>query len=338
MLTAEPLVQTLVLNVRHRKPQETRRDYPSYDKLASRSHALLWPRVQHAHPAAALRHSRLTAGAPFRNYYGTRFQSAWEVARHTVARLPELEKKTRDFSDGFYSATLPGYVLEAVSSQAAIIRTNTCMLLEDKQFFAFEGCDDNAGCCPMNCTHVWNYEQALAALYPELERSMRRTDFLSNMRADDSMAFRTLVPVGRAQWDFRPAADGQMGTIIKLYREWQLSGDDELLKQLWPAAKRALEFAWTHWDADRDGLFEGEQHNTYDVEFYGPNSMMSTLYQGALRAAELMGTAVGDADAAATYRQVRERGVANLEQLWNGEFYIRKGASNRPDPSHDEVR
>ena len=263
-------------------------------------------------------------GQHLRNYYGTRFQSAWEVARHTVARLPELEKKTRDFSDGFYSATLPGYVLEAVSSQAAIIRTNTCMLLEDKQFFAFEGCDDNAGCCPMNCTHVWNYEQALAALYPELERSMRRTDFLSNMRADDSMAFRTLVPVGRAQWDFRPAADGQMGTIIKLYREWQLSGDDELLKQLWPAAKRALEFAWTHWDADRDGLFEGEQHNTYDVEFYGPNSMMSTLYQGALRAAELMGTAVGDADAAATYRQVRERGVANLEQLWNGEFYIQK--------------
>jgi non-lysosomal glucosylceramidase len=259
-----------------------------------------------------------------RNYYGTRFKSAWEVGSHTASRLKELEDKTRAFDEVFYSTSLPGYVLEAVSSQAAIIRTNTCMLLEGKQFFAFEGCDDNAGCCPMNCAHVWNYEQALAFLYPELERSMRHTDYTYDMRSDDSMAFRTLVPVGRAQWDFRPAADGQMGTIMKLYREWQISGDDEFLKQLWPGAKRALEFSWTHWDADKDGLFEGQQHNTYDIEFYGPNPMMSTLYQGALRAGELMATAVGDTEAADSYRLVREKGVKNLEQLWNGEFYVQK--------------
>ena len=263
-------------------------------------------------------------GQKLRNYYGTRFQSAWEVGSHAASRLKELEDRTRTFDEVFYSTSLPGYVLEAVSSQAAIIRTNTCMLLEGKQFFAFEGCDDNVGCCPMNCAHVWNYEQALAFLYPELERSMRHTDYTYDMRSDDSMAFRTLVPVGRAQWDFRPAADGQMGTIMKLYREWQISGDDEFLKQLWPGAKRALEFSWTHWDADKDGLFEGQQHNTYDIEFYGPNPMMSTLYQGALRAGELMATAMGDTEAAESYRHVREKGVKNLEQLWNGEFYVQK--------------
>jgi uncharacterized protein (DUF608 family) len=263
-------------------------------------------------------------GQKLRNYYGTRFQNAWEIASHVVGRLDELEAKTRAFSDVFYSTSVPGYVLEAVSSQASILRTNTCMLLEGKQFFAFEGCDDNAGCCPLNCTHVWNYEQALAFLYPELERSMRHTDFTYNMRSDNSMAFRTLVPVGRAQWNFRPAADGQMGCILKLYREWQISGDDGFLRQHWPAAKRALEFAWTHWDANRDGLMEGQQHNTYDIEFYGPNPMMSTLYLGALRAGELMAGAIGDHSAAAAYRDVREKGIRNLEQLWNGEFYIQK--------------
>jgi len=93
---------------------------------------------------------------------------------------------------------------------------------------------------------------------------------------------------------------------------------------MWPNAKRALEFAWKHWDADKDGVMEGEQHNTYDIEFFGANSMMTTLYLGALKAAEIMAQAVGDAAAAATYREVREKGAKNIEKLWNGQFYIQK--------------
>jgi len=263
-------------------------------------------------------------GHKLTNYYGTRFKSAWDVASHTAQNLPELEGKTRSFVATFFSSTLPAWVLEAVSSQASILRSNTCILLEGKQFFAFEGCGDDQHNGWMNCSHVWNYEQALAFLYPELERSMRDTDFLHEMRSDDSMAFRSMVPLGIKQWDFRPAADGQMGCIMKLYREWQISGDDEFLKRMWPNAKRALEFAWKHWDADKDGVMEGEQHNTYDIEFFGANSMMTTLYLGALKAAEIMASAVGDTAAAATYREVREKGAKNIEKLWNGQFYTQK--------------
>ena len=249
-------------------------------------------------------------GQKLRNYYGTKFKDAWEVAGYTVANLDRLEKATRAFRQTLFASTLPSAVLDAVSSQVSILRTNTCLLLEGKQFFAFEGNNDESGCCPMNCTHVWNYEQALAHLFPDLERSMRVTDFKVNLREDGSMAFRTLLPVGKAQWKFKPAADGQMGCVMKLYREWQLSGDDEFLKELWPAAKRALEYAWKGWDADRDGVMEGEQHNTYDIEFYGPNTMMGTLYLGALLAGERMARAVGDAEAATQYRQAFESGRA----------------------------
>ncbi|HEY1679143.1 MAG TPA: GH116 family glycosyl-hydrolase [Candidatus Sulfotelmatobacter sp.] len=263
-------------------------------------------------------------GKILHNYYGTRFSTAWEAAAHTMKRLPELEKKSRLFADTMLASTLPSYVIEAVTSQASILRTNTCMLLEGKQFFAFEGCGDDQHNGWMNCSHVWNYEQALAFLFPELERSMRETDFLHEMRPDDSMAFRSMVPLDIKQWDFRPAADGQMGCILKLYREWQISGDDEFLKKLWPNAKLALEFAWKFWDADRDGVMEGEQHNTYDIEFFGGNPMMTTLYLGALTAGELMALAVDDIAAAASYRAVREKGAKNIEQLWNGEYYFQK--------------
>lgn len=274
-------------------------------------------------------------GRKLRNDYGTRFADAWDVARHTAANLDRLERGTRAFQQALMSGTLPAAVTDAVSSQMSIVRTNTCMLLEGRRFFAFEGTGDDSGCCPMNCTHVWNYEQALAHLYPSLERSMRVTDFTVNLRPDGSMAFRTLVPTGRALWKFKPAADGQMGCVLKLYREWQISGDDGFLRELWPKAKQALEYAWVHWDADRDGVMEGEQHNTYDIEFYGPNTMMGTLYLGALVAGERMARAVGDAEAASRYRQVFESGRVKLDQaLWRDGYYVQRV----PDPKDVKVQ
>lgn len=257
--------------------------------------------------------------------YTKKFKDAWQVAEYLFANLDELENKTRHFREVFFSSTLPAYVLEAVSSQASIIRTPTCLWLDDGRFFAFEGCSDRSGCCPLNCAHVWNYAQSLAFLFPALERSVRETDFLVNVKPDGSMVFRTSLPLGEKYWNFKPAADGQLGRIISLYRDWQISGDLNFLKKLWPKAKEALEYAWLAWDKDRDGLLEDEQHNTYDIEFYGPNSMLSGFYLGALEAGARMAEAVGDRKSAASYRQVLSRGKKNYEsQLWNGKFFIQK--------------
>ena len=77
----------------------------------------------------------------------------------------------------------------------------------------------------MNCTHVWNYSWTVACLFPSLERSVRLTDFQHNTRANGDMAFRTLLPLIGELWAFKPAADGQMGTVMKAYREWLQSGD-----------------------------------------------------------------------------------------------------------------
>jgi len=266
------------------------------------------------------------------NFYATLWKDAWEVARYVAGNLSRLKSETLAFENAFFKSTLPGYILEAVSSQISTIRTNTCLRLEDGSFFGFEGCGDGLGCCPMNCTHVWNYEQTLAHLFPDLERSMRRTDFLVNTREDGHMAFRTLLPLGSGLWQFKPAADGQMGCILKLYREWQQSGDDDFLKELWPKAKKALEFAWRQWDADRDGLMEGEQHNTYDIEFYGPNPFTGILYLGALRAAEEMARFLGDEESARTYRQIFEKGRKKIEkELWNGDYFEQRIPAGLPD-------
>jgi len=265
-------------------------------------------------------------GSILKNHYAQRFVDAWAAAEYLARNLQPLEKATREFKDTFFGSTLPPFVLDAVSSQISTIRTAACLWLADGSFFGFEGCDDQGGCCPLNCAHVWNYEQSLAFLFPTLERSMRETDFLNNLKPDGAMAFRTSLPLDpKALWGFKPAADGQLGHIINLYRDWQVSGDTAFLKRLWPSVRKALEYAWVQWDADRDGLLEGEQHNTYDIEFLGPNGMLSGFYLGALLAGERMALAVGDVEAARAFRDVFDKGRRKYEELlWNGEFYVQK--------------
>jgi non-lysosomal glucosylceramidase len=69
-------------------------------------------------------------------------------------------------------------------------------------------------------------------------------------------------------------------------------------------------------------VMEGCQHNTMDVEYYGPNPQMGIWYLGALRAAEEMAEHLGDRDFAATCRSVFERGSEWIDaHLFNGEYY-----------------
>src|SRR5579884_69314 len=264
------------------------------------------------------------AGKRVGNWYATQWTDAWEVARYVIANRERLEAETRAYHKAMFDTTLPAVVVDAAASNASILRTATVLRTEDGRMNGFEGCSDNEGCCPMNCTHVWNYVWTVASLFPALERSVRLTDFQHNTRTNGDMAFRTLLPLIGELRNHPPAADGQMGTIMKAYREWLQSGDKAFLESLWPGIERALEFAWQpeSWDADQDGVMEGQQHNTYDIEFYGPNTMCGLFYLGALRAAEEMATVLGHKEKAAKYRDVFEKGSKKYsELLWNGEFF-----------------
>ena len=42
------------------------------------------------------------------------------------------------------------------------------------------------------------------------------------------------LPIKPATHEFHAAADGQLGGIMKAYREWRISGDNEWLKKMYP--------------------------------------------------------------------------------------------------------
>jgi non-lysosomal glucosylceramidase len=84
-----------------------------------------------------------------------------------------------------------------------------------------------------------------------------------------------------------------------------------------------LDFAFTCWDSDNDFVLDSQQHNTYDIEFYGPNSLVNSMFYGALKAGAEMAAALGETERSQRYLQALEAGSAKMDQmLWNGEYYI----------------
>lgn len=261
------------------------------------------------------------------NYYSTQYENAWDVILKTHAQLPGLEQKTLAFVNSFINSDLPEAVKEAALFNLSTLRSQTVFRTEDGNMFGWEGIMDRVGSCLGSCTHVWNYEQATAFLFGDLARTMRAVEFGVSTDSIGLMSFRTNLPIATAKRWGKAAADGQMGTIMKMYRDWQLSGDDAFLNKYWPTVKKALEFCWIKngWDSNADGVMEGCQHNTMDVEYYGPNPQMELWYLGALRAGEEMSKYLGDKDFAKKCRKLFEFGSAWTDKnLFNGEYYIQE--------------
>ncbi len=296
--------------------------------------------VNYDQPARDFRYelgrSRLWLG----NAYTQRFTSALDTAEWVVANGERLARDSRAWSEAVLDSSLPIWMSEFVAAQGALIRSPTIFRTEDGKLYGFEGTQGAStaflpwrgysGSCPLNCTHVWNYEQALSRLFPNLERTMRETDFDYVQAPEGYIPHRTLLPLFVKQlWNQKiggpdnPALDGMLGTVLKTYREVQQGAGAEWRARYWPNIRRLMGYLRETWDADDDGVLDGEQPNTYDIAFYGTNMFIGGLWLAALRATEEMATLEGEADFARELHALFERGRDKYDRLlWNGEYYI----------------
>jgi uncharacterized protein (DUF608 family) len=249
------------------------------------------------------------------NRYATRFDGAGSVALYVARNLDRLADQTRLWHRTYYDSTLPHWLLDRLHSTVANLASTTCQRWKNGRFWAWEG----VGCCRGTCGHVWNYEHAMARLFPQLERSVREMqDFAPGVGFYPETGAIGFRGEGWTLW----AGDSQGGYILKALREHQISPDDGFLSRNWPNIRKATEFLIVQ-DQNADGLIEGRQHQTYDQDYYGANTMVGSLYLGALRAAEEMAREVGDGGFANECRRIFEAGRDNsVETLFNGEYFI----------------
>ena len=257
-------------------------------------------------------------------HYATLWPDARAVVRSVARGIEPVREKTELFRRTFYDSTLPYWLLDCLTSQAAIIRhIGVVFRIANGDAYGWEGSN---GCCQPTCTHVWGYEQSLARLFPELEKDMRRIDFKHQQRPDGGVNNRTDVPSPAHPTGEQPFADGHASCILKAYREALNHPDDSWLKEYWPAIKRGVEYLVKR-DAtgnrgEPEGTLKDDQWNTYDEALHGVTTFISGYYLAALRAGEEWARRVGEPDTADRFHAIFEKGQKRLIDLcWNGEYF-----------------
>ena len=271
----------------------------------------------------------------YRPWYSNKFKSVNEVADYLLSNYVQLRKNTELFTNTFYNSTLPAEVIEAIAANLSILKSPTVMRQYDGRLWNWEGSGDTWGSCHGSCTHVWNYAQAIPHLFPAMERTLRHTEFEESQNKEGHQTFRSALPIRPVDHGFHSAADGQLGGIMKVYRDWRISGDDSFIKDMYPKVKASLDYCIRSWDPRGVGIIEEPHHNTYDIEFWGPDGMHNSFYLGALNAFIAMSEYL-NIDAS-YYKDLAVKGKLFTEsELFNGEYFIQNiqwTGLKAPDPT-----
>jgi uncharacterized protein (DUF608 family) len=260
---------------------------------------------------------------PYLPWYAAKFNNLEKIIAYWTDNYSDLKKKSELFCDAFFSSTLPPEVIEAAAANLTILKSPTVLRQADGRLWGWEGCSDNEGCCPGSCTHVWNYAQSVSHLFPSLERTLRETEFNVSQNEEGHQNFRSNLPISEPPHNFYAAADGQLGCIMKVYRDWRISGNTEWMKKIFPSVKAGMDYSIKTWDPGKKGYLEEPHHNTYDIEFWGPDGMCTSFYLGALTAIIEMAK-VAEVPYQ-KYEILLQKGKAFIEtELYDGEYFIQK--------------
>ena len=252
------------------------------------------------------------------HYYTTRFGNAMAVTAYIAQKYQSLKNKTMLWKQTWYDSTMPWWFLERTFANISTMATTTTHRFQSGRYYAWEG----VGCCHGNCTHVYQYAQAVSRIFPELERDTRE-------RVDLGIGYDEATGMIHIRGEKTgPSIDGQAGTVLRIYREHQMSSNYTFLRKNWPKIKKAVIFIMTQ-DKNKDGMEDTPMENTLDALWHGEIAWIVGLCLAGVRAGQAMAEEMKDIDFAEKCKQYVELGSKNMEQyLFNGEYFI-----HRPDPA-----
>jgi uncharacterized protein (DUF608 family) len=250
------------------------------------------------------------------HYYLNKFADALAVADDVANRFSYLTAQTKLWNETWYDSSLPHWFMERTFLNISALATTTSHRFKTGRSWAWEG----VGACEGNCTHVWQYAQAIGRIFPGIERGNRqRVDLGISLQDDGGIWF-------RGEYDKRPAIDGQAGRVLGCLREHQMSADSAFLKNNWTSIKKATQFIINQ-DRNGDGMTDTPLENTLDAVWDGEIAWIVGLCIAAVKAGGMMAEEMNDMVFASQCKTYVAKGSKNMDDLlFNGEYYI-----HRPD-------
>lgn len=266
-------------------------------------------------------------GELLRHRYAREFQDAGGVLQRALEEAARIEEGIIDWQSRVYGAKLPPLLQDAVINGLYVLARNSWWLA-DGRFFLSESFTG----CPITETLVCRFNGSfpLALLWPACEKAAM-AEFVRTQAESGQIAFGFGTPLGSRtpMMDLqRPIVSTEF--VLLCWRNFVLWKDEAYLREVYPAMKRAMQYALTL-DTDGDGLvneapgsdtgFPANQY--YDIwPWWGTSAYTGSICLAALRAAEMAAEKLGD-DA---YREeiggVRVRAQEAFERLlWNGSYY-----------------
>lgn len=259
----------------------------------------------------------------YKPWYSSRFASVDEVNAYWKENYESLRAGSARFSEAFYDSTLPVEVIRAVADNLTVLKSPTVLRQHDGRLWGYEGSGVNNGSCAGTTTHVWNYVQSLCHLFPRMERTLRETEFNVDQDTYGHQMYRGALPIRPLHHNHVAATDGQLGGIIKMYRDWRISGDTEWLRGLYPQVKASLDYCIRTWDPREAGAMEEPHITTYESEFWGADGMCTSIYAGALEAFVEISKGLGEE--CSKYEELYRKCRSYMsDELWNGEYFFHK--------------
>jgi uncharacterized protein (DUF608 family) len=245
------------------------------------------------------------------------------VDNYVFRHFSDLDAKTRLYHNTFYSSNIPRNVLDRISSNICVLKSPTAFWLKNGYFGLWESTSNHEEWFG-NCKHVYHYAQGHARLFPELGRILRKQD-LKTQTAEGLLPSR--------DGELNNAIDGHFGSILGVYREHLLSGNNDFLAASWAQTKKAMDYTISTFDPDKDGMMSGTHHNTLDCNISGTSPWIGSMYMAALKACEKMASIMGDAASASAYNKIWTTGVRNQNtQLWDSNLgYYKEKTENLPN-------
>ena len=245
--------------------------------------------------------------------YDSRFADATKVAQYVLDNHDRLAGDTKKWHQTFYEdSTLPRWLLFRLHSTVSTLATGTCQWWQQRPVLGLGRRRLLRGDLHARLELRPRAGPAVPRAGTQrprdagLRRGLRRQQRPRRL-PEQPHAMRRTASAARSS---RPIASTCARRTTRS------------CKRNWPRIKKALEFSIKQ-DGNDDGLIENSQHNTYDINFEGPNTFVGSLYLAALRAGEEMAREMDDEDFAERCEKIFESGVdLTMERLWDGEYFI----------------